>query len=78
MISNWRIILLLLSPVFLVQLGLAIYALRDLFHRKRVRGSRGVWAVILVVTAFTLPTGIIVSGLYLSWGRQVEASDDLD
>jgi hypothetical protein len=27
----------------------------------------------LIVTAFTIPSGIIVSGVYLAWGRHAEA-----
>jgi hypothetical protein len=67
---------LLLSPVLLIQLGLVIYALVDLSRRKRVRGRRWAWAVGLVLTALALPTGIILTGLYLTWGRNIEGQDD--
>ena len=80
--SNQQIltILLLISPIFLIQLGMAIYALIDLSRRKVVRGPRWAWAVGLILGAFAVPTGIIVSGLYLAWGRQtgLEADDDSD
>jgi hypothetical protein len=69
-------LVLLLSPVFVIQLGLAIYALIDLSRREHVRGRRWVWAVVLVLTAMALPSGIILSGLYLTWGRNIEAQDD--
>jgi hypothetical protein len=73
-------IALLLSPIFLIQLGMAIYALIDLSRRKVVRGPRWAWAVGLILSAFAVPSGIIVSGVYLAWGRQtdVEADDDSD
>ncbi len=71
-------LLLLISPIFLIQLGFAIYALVDLSRRKKVRGKKLIWAVLLVVTLFTIPTGIITSGIYLAWGRNAEAEDDPD
>jgi len=71
-------LLLLLAPIFLIQLGFAIYALVDLSRRKQVRGMKWIWAVILAVTIFAIPTGIIASGIYLAWGRNVEVEDDPD
>ena len=73
-------IVLLLSPILLIQVGMAIYSLLDLSRRKVVRGPRWAWAVGLIVSAFAMPTGIIVSGVYLAWGRQtgMEADDDSD
>jgi len=75
---NWLRLLLLLSPILLIQLVLCIYALVDLSRRQHVRGSRVLWAVLLAVTALGMPTGIIVAGLYLAWGRELEAEDDSD
>jgi hypothetical protein len=66
-------ILLLISPIILIQLGMAIYALIDLAGRSKMRGPRWAWALGLIITAFTIPTGIIVSGVYLAWGRHTEA-----
>jgi uncharacterized membrane protein YhaH (DUF805 family) len=63
---------LLLSPIFLIQLGMVIYALIDLARRARTRGPRWAWALGLIVTALGFPTGIIVSGIYLAWGRHAE------
>jgi heme/copper-type cytochrome/quinol oxidase subunit 2 len=71
-------LVLLLAPVFLIQLGFAIYALIDLSRRKQVRGKKWIWAVLLVVTVFTIPMGIVTSGIYLAWGRNAEAVDDPD
>jgi heme/copper-type cytochrome/quinol oxidase subunit 2 len=80
--SNQQIltILLLLSPILVIQLGLAVYSLIDLSRRKVVRGPRWAWAVGMIITAFAMPTGIIVTGAYLAWGRQtgMEADDDSD
>jgi hypothetical protein len=66
-------LVLLLAPVFLIQIGMAIYALIDLTRRAKTRGPRWAWALGLIVTAFGLPSGIIVSGVYLAWGRHAEA-----
>ena len=73
-------LLLLISPIFLIQLGMAIYSLIDLSRRQVVRGPRWAWAVGLILGAFAVPTGIIVSAVYLAWGRQtgVEMDDDSD
>ena len=71
-------LVLLLIPIFLIQLGICIFALVDLAHRPRVHGTRWLWAVLLVIGMFSLPTGLIVAGLYLAWGRHVEVNDDPD
>jgi len=73
-------LVLLLTPILLIQLGLAVYSLIDLSRRKVLRGPRWVWAVGLILSAITLPAGIIVSGVYLAWARHtgVEIDDDTD
>lgn len=73
-------IALLVSPILLIQLGMAIYSLLDLSRRKIVHGPRWAWAVVLILTGFAVPTGILVSGVYLAWGRLpgMEADDDSD
>ena len=65
-------IALLLSPIFLITLGLAIYALVDLSKRAKTRGPRWAWALGLIVTAISIPAGIVVAGIYLAWGRHAE------
>ena len=60
-------------PLVLIQLGMAIYALVDLSRRTKTHGPRWLWAVGLIVTALGFPSGVIVSGIYLAWGRNVEA-----
>ena len=73
---------LLLIPILLIQLALSIYALVDLARRKHTTGPRWLWAVLLVITLFALPTGLIVAAIYLIWGRkedeyeESEAGDD--
>ena len=64
---------LLLSPVFLIQVGMAVYALVDLSRRAKTRGPRWAWALGLILGTFTFPSGILVSGIYLAWGRHAEA-----
>jgi heme A synthase len=80
--SNQQIltIILLLSPILLIQLGMVIYSLIDLSRRRILRGPRWAWAVGLILSAFAIPSGIIVSGVYLAWARQtgVETDDDSD
>jgi heme A synthase len=80
--SNQQIltIILLLSPILLIQLGMVIYSLIDLSRRRILRGPRWAWAVGLILSAFAIPSGIIVSGVYLAWARQtgVEMDNDSD
>lgn len=71
-----RNLLLLISPIFLIQMALAVYALIDLSKRKRVRGPRWVWAVLLVLTSLAVPAGLIVAAIYLVWARHPEADHD--
>jgi hypothetical protein len=71
-------IVLLVSPILLIQLGMVIYALLDLARRKAVRGPRWVWVVALILCIFAVPTGILVSGIYLYWGRQNDGEDGDD
>ena len=69
-------LILLVIPVLLIQLGLVTYSLVDLSKRTKVHGSRLVWAIALVITGFTVPTGIIVTAIYLAWGRHGGENDD--
>jgi hypothetical protein len=72
-----RLVLLIL-PIFLLQLGVAIYALVDLAKRKKTHGPRWLWAVLLVFSAFALPSGLIVAAIYLFWARKEEDEDGDD
>jgi hypothetical protein len=62
----------LLIPILLIQAGLVIYALIDLNKRSTVKGTRVLWAVLLVIAAISFPMGILVSAAYLGWGRHAE------
>jgi hypothetical protein len=73
-----RRLLPLLLPVLLIQLGMVVYALVDLSKRSSTRGPRWAWALGLIVLALGVPSGIILSAIYLAWGRNVEAVDDQD
>lgn len=73
MTQEIRTLIALVTPILLIQLGLVIYALVDLRRREKVRGPRWAWAVGLVVAMFGVPSGIVVAGLYLAWGRNIEA-----
>jgi hypothetical protein len=76
--SNIALALLLLAPVLLLQLALAIYGLIDLSRRKTVKGPKGLWLGLLILSMISFPAGVVISGLYLAWARNVEQPDDLD
>jgi len=61
-------VLLLLLPVILIEVGLIIYALRDLLRPERtVRGeSKLMWGLVIVFISLLGPI------LYLTIGRQEE------
>jgi Zn-dependent protease with chaperone function len=65
-------LVLLLSPIFVIQLGMVIYALIDLSKHIKVRGPRWAWALGLILSALSIPSGIIVAGVYLAWARHAE------
>lgn len=69
-------LVLLVSPILLVQLGIAIYSLMDLRKRTHVRGRRWVWALVLILSAFAVPSGLIAAALYLVWGRHPDKQFD--
>jgi hypothetical protein len=77
-LPNISLLLLLLAPVLLLQIGLAVYGLVDLSSRTAVKGPKGLWLGLLIVSMVSFPAGIIISGMYLAWGRNVEQPDDLD
>jgi hypothetical protein len=59
-------ILLLIAPILVIQLGLIVFALRDLLRpERRVRGeSKLMWGILIVVI------GLLGPILYLAVGRQ--------
>jgi hypothetical protein len=40
--------------------------------RRATHGPRWAWAFGLIITAFALPSGMLVSGTYLGWDRHTE------
>jgi hypothetical protein len=59
-------ILLLLLPIIVIEIGLIVYALRDLLRpERRVRGdSKLMWGILIVVIGMLGPI------LYLAVGRE--------
>jgi hypothetical protein len=59
-------IVLLLLPIIVIEIGLIVYALRDLIRpERRVRGdSKLMWGIIIVVVGMLGPI------LYLAVGRE--------
>lgn len=72
-----RLVLLIL-PIFLLQMGVSIYALVDLSRRQKTRGARWMWAVLLVVSMFGVPSGFVVAAVYLIWARKEDEYGDDD
>jgi len=56
----------LLVPVILIQLGLIVAALVDLFKRSKTRGPKWLWVVIILIF------GIIGPIIYFVIGREDE------
>ena len=65
---NQTQILLLVLPIVLIEIGLIVYALRDLLRpERRVRGdSKLMWGLLIVFISLLGPI------LYLTVGRQEE------
>jgi len=38
-----------LIPILIIQIGLQIYALVDLYHQEQVRGSKLLWVLIILL-----------------------------
>jgi hypothetical protein len=59
-----------LIPLFILEIGLLVFALLDIIKRKRVRGNNKIiWILIIVFVE------IIGSIIYLAIGRQEEIID---
>ena len=59
------LILAVVIPLLLIQVGLIVWALVDLAKRERVKGgSKVVWVLVIVLLEFIGPI------LYLAWGRE--------
>lgn len=57
-------ILPFILPLLILQLGLAIYCLMDLYKREKTRGPKWMWALIILLGELVGPV------VYLVWGRQ--------
>ena len=59
-----------LIPLFLLEIGLLVFALLDVIKRKRVRGNNKIiWILIIVLVEIIGPI------IYLAVGRQEEIID---
>lgn len=67
---------LLILPVLLIQIAISTYALIDLSRRRRTHGPRWLWVVLLVITLITVPSGLVVSAIYLIWARKEDDEDE--
>jgi hypothetical protein len=54
----------LIAPLLLLELGMIVIALRDLWRRERVRGHKWMWAMIILFVSLFGPI------LYLLLGRE--------
>ena len=61
-LETLREILPLLIPVFIIQLILLVVALRDLMGRRRVRGPKWLWVIIIIFINFIGPIVYLVVG----------------
>jgi len=59
------LVLAVVIPLLLIQVGLIVWALVDLVKRERVKGgSKIVWVLVILIFEFIGPI------LYLAWGRE--------
>lgn len=59
------LIVAVVIPLLLIQVGLIVWALVDLTKRERVKGgSKVVWVLVILIFEFIGPI------LYLAWGRE--------
>jgi uncharacterized membrane protein YhaH (DUF805 family) len=52
----------LLIPIVLIELGLMVTALVDLFRRSRTRGPKWIWVLVIVLINFIGPIIYFVAG----------------
>ena len=52
----------LLIPILLVQIGLVVIALLDLWKRKATRGPKWVWILVILLVNFIGPIIYLVAG----------------
>lgn len=59
-------LLLLLSPIIILELALVIYALWDLIKRENTKGPKWLWVIVILFVNFVGPI------IYLVIGREDE------
>jgi len=57
-----RALIPFLAPILILQLGLMIFALRDLIRRERTRGPKWVWGLVIVFFNILGPVIYLVVG----------------
>ena len=54
----------LLIPILVIQIGLQIYALVDLYRQPKVRGQKWIWVLVIILGEILGPI------IYLVFGRK--------
>lgn len=57
---DWEKIIPLLIPIIIIQIGLQIYALIDLYRQPKVRGSKVLWTVIILLAEIFGPIAYFI------------------
>jgi hypothetical protein len=65
-------VFLLLIPIFLLEVGLLVFALLDLLRRKRTKGPKWVWALVIILVNLIGPL------VYLLFGRDEDEGEEED
>ena len=60
--ENWNQWLPLLVPIIILELGLMIFALRELIRSKRTKGPKWAWALVILFINFIGPIAYLVLG----------------
>jgi hypothetical protein len=70
-------LLAIVIPIFLIQEGIVIAALFNLknLDNSQVQGNKTLWAVLLIISIFSMPLGLIIAIVYFVVGRKPYASD---
>jgi hypothetical protein len=55
-------IVLLIIPIVLIEVGLMVFALVDLIRRKRTKGPKWVWAIVIVLIEIIGPLVYLIAG----------------
>ncbi len=69
---NWQTLILILIPIVIVELGLMITGLVDVLRRKRTKGPKWAWILVIVFIEIIGPI------VYLIFGREEADAGDQD